>query len=110
VTRELAELLAALGHPHRIRIVQELRHGESDVNSLQDSLGISHSGVSQHLMVLRAHRIVSERRQGRHVIYRLRRPEMASWLLDATEFLEQEREAHELREAIRKTRRAWAVK
>jgi DNA-binding transcriptional ArsR family regulator len=110
VTRELAELLAPLGHPHRIRIIQELRDGESDVKSLQDSLGISHCGVSQHLMVLRAHRIVTERRQGRHVYYRLRRPEMASWLLDATEFLEQESEALELREAIRKTRRAWAVK
>jgi DNA-binding transcriptional ArsR family regulator len=110
VTRELADLLAALGHPHRIRIVQELRAGESDVKSLQESLGITHSGVSQHLMVLRAHRIVSERRQGRHVFYRLRRPEMASWLLEATEFLEQESEAMELRKAIRKTRRTWALK
>jgi DNA-binding transcriptional ArsR family regulator len=110
VTRELAELLAALGHPHRIRIIQELRDGESDVKSLQDSLGISHSGVSQHLMVLRAHRIVSERRQGRHVFYRLRQPGIASWLLDATEFLEQESEALELQEAIRKARRVWAAK
>ena len=110
VTRELAELLAALGHPHRIRIIEELRDGEYDVKSLQDSLGISHSGVSQHLMVLRAHRIVCERRQGRHVFYRLRQPGMASWLLEATEFLEQESEAQELQEAIRKTRRAWAAK
>src|ERR1700760_2545423 len=100
VTRGLATLLGALSHPQRIRIVEELRTGECDVKSLQDALGISHSGVSQHLMVLRAHRIVSERRQGRHVFYRLRRPEMASWLLDATEFLEQESEALELQEAI----------
>ncbi len=110
VTRELAELLAVLGHPHRIRIIEELRDGECDVNSLRDALGISHSGVSQHLMVLRAHRIVCERRQGRRVFYRLRHPAMASWLLDATEFLEQESEALELREAIRKARQAWAVK
>jgi DNA-binding transcriptional ArsR family regulator len=110
VTRELAELLAALGHPHRIRIIQELRDGERDVKSLQDSLDISHSGVSQHLMVLRAHRIVSERRQGRHVFYRLRQPEMASWLLGATKFLEQESEMLELRKAIRKARRTWAAK
>ena len=110
VTRELAELLAVLGHPHRIRIIEELRDGECDVTSLQDMLGISHSGVSQHLMLLRAHRIVYERRQGRHVYYRLRQPGMASWLLDATEFLEQEGEAQELQEAIRKTRRAWAAK
>ena len=110
VTRELADLLAVLGHPHRVRIIEELRDGECDVTSLQDTLGISHSGVSQHLMLLRAHGIVCERRQGRHVYYRLRRPAMASWLLDATEFLEQEGEALELREAIRKTRRAWAAK
>ncbi len=110
VTRELAELLAVLGHPHRIRIIEELRDGECDVKSLRDTLGISHSGVSQHLMLLRAHRIVSERREGRHVFYRLRHPEMASWLLDATGFLEPDSEAQELREAIRKTRLAWAAK
>ena len=109
VTRELAELLAVLGHPHRIRIIEELREGECAVASLRDTLGISHSGVSQHLMLLRAHRIVSERRQGRHVFYRLRQPEMASWLLGATEFLEQENEGQELRKAIKKVRRAWAA-
>jgi DNA-binding transcriptional ArsR family regulator len=109
VTRELAAFFAVLSHPHRIRIIEELRDGECDVKSLQDRLGIRHSGVSQHLMVLRAHRIVCERRQGRHVFYRLRQPGMASWLLDATEFLEQESEALVLREAIRKARRAWAV-
>lgn len=110
VTRELAAFLAVLSHPHRIRIIEELRDGECDVTSLQETLGISHSGVSQHLMVLRAHRIVCERRQGRHVYYRLRQPGMASWLLEGTEFLEDGSEAQELREAIRKTRRAWAVR
>lgn len=110
VTRELAELLSVLGHPHRIRIVEELRDSECDVTALRDRLGISHSGVSQHLMLLRAHGVVCERRQGRRVYYRLRRPGMAAWLLDATEFLEQVGEAQELGEAIRKTRRAWAAK
>ena len=62
------------------------------------------------MMLLRAHRVVCERRQGRHVYYRLRQPGMASWLLDATEFLEQESETLELREAIRKARQAWAAK
>ena len=110
VTKELAAFFAVLAHRHRIRIIEELRDGECDVKSLQDSLRIRHSGVSQHLMVLRAHRIVFERREGRHVFYRLREPAMASWLLEATEFLEQQRDALELQEAIRKTRLAWAVK
>jgi DNA-binding transcriptional ArsR family regulator len=109
VTRELSGFLAVLSHPHRIRIIEELRDGECDVNSLQTSLGISHSGVSQHLMLLRAHRLVAERRCGRQVFYRLRQPEIASWLMDATQFLEEESAvADELRKAIKKTRRVWA--
>lgn len=109
VTKELAELLGALSHPRRIRIIEELRDGEHDVNSLQDALGISHSGVSQHLMVLRASRLVSERREGRRVFYQLRQPEIAIWLLEATRFLEKgTAEADELRKAISKTRKEWA--
>ncbi len=109
VTKQLAEFLGVLSHPHRIRIVEELRDGEHDVNSLQEALGISHSGVSQHLMVLRANRLVSERREGRHVFYQLRQPDMARWLLNATGFLEQgSADAAELRKAIGKARKDWA--
>lgn len=109
VTKELAEFLGTLSHPRRIRIIEELRNGEHDVNGLQEALGISHSGVSQHLMVMRASRLVSERREGRHVFYQLRQPEIAAWLLDATRFLEKETvEANELRKAIGKTRKDWA--
>jgi DNA-binding transcriptional ArsR family regulator len=111
VTKELADFLAVLSHPHRIRIIEELRDGECDVSSLQAMLGISHSGVSQHLMVLRANRLVSERRDGHQVFYHLRQPEIASWLMEATQFLEKESAvAEKLREAIRKTRRALAAK
>lgn len=110
VSKQLAEVLGALSHPHRIRIIEELRNGEHDVNSLQLALGISHSGVSQHLMVLRANRLVSERREGRHVFYHLRQPGIAGWLLNATQFLQEgTAEADELREAIDKTRKEWAV-
>lgn len=109
VTKELAEFLGVLSHPHRIRIIEELRDGERDVNSLQQALEISHSGVSQHLMVLRANRLVAERRVGRRVFYQLRQPEIARWLLEATQFLVQgTAEADELRKAIGKTRKAWA--
>lgn len=109
VTKELADFLGVLSHPHRIRIIEELRDGEHDVNSLKEALGISHSGVSQHLMVLRANRLVSERRDGRHVFYHLRHPAIAKWLLDATEFLERGSvDATELRKAIGKARKDWA--
>lgn len=108
VANELADLLGVLAHPNRIRIIEELRDGERDVNSLQAALGISHSGVSQHLSLLRANRLVSERRQGRQVFYHLRQPELAAWLTEAMRFLEEESSvAEQMRKAIKKTRAAW---
>ena len=45
------------------------------------------------------------------MFYRLRQPEIAAWLMDATRFLEHESaEAAELRKAIDKTRKSWAAK
>lgn len=108
VANELADLLGVLAHPNRIRIIEELRDGERNVNSLQAALGISHSGVSQHLSLLRANRLVSERRQGRQVFYHLRQPELAAWLTEAMRFLEEESSvAEQMRKAIKKTRAAW---
>lgn len=111
VTRELADFLRVLSHPQRIRIIEELRDTERDVNALQEALGISHSGVSQHLMVLRSHRLVAERREGRRVFYHLLRPEIATWLMDGTRFLETDTAAAvELQKAIDKTRKGWSKK
>jgi DNA-binding transcriptional ArsR family regulator len=110
VSRELAELLGVLAHPHRLRIVEELRGGELDVGALKDILAISHSGVSQHLGVLRAHRLVVERREGRHVFYRLRYPELATWLLEGLTFLEIDAEAAQsLRHDVRRARAEWSA-
>lgn len=109
LTKEMAEFLGVLAHPHRVRIVQELRNGEMDVNGLQAILEISHSRVSQHLSVLRAHRIVVERRDGRHVFYRLVNAKLAHWLAEGLEFLQTE-SAHqsEVKEALRKSRSLWS--
>lgn len=85
--RELAEFLRAIAHPRRVQIIEELRRGERDVGALQKTLEIRYSGVSQHLMVLRANRIVAERREGRQVFYRLRLPQLAEWLIGGVDFL-----------------------
>ena len=109
VSRELAGLLGVLAHPHRLRIVEELRAGELDVGALKDLLGVSHSGVSQHLALLRAHRLVVERREGRHVFYRLRYPELAAWLVDGLTFIENDAEiSQQLRRDVRRARAEWS--
>lgn len=108
-SKQLSEVLKALAHPHRLQIVEDIGAGELDVNSLQATLGISHSAVSQHLALLRAHRIVAERRDGRFVFYRLRRPEMAAWLLEGLSFISEESaEAEQVRLAVDKARAVWS--
>jgi DNA-binding transcriptional ArsR family regulator len=109
IAKELAGLLGALAHPHRIRVIEELRDRELDVNSLQKILGISHSSVSQNLSILRAHRLVQERRDGRRVIYSLRQAALAPWLLGALDFLEADAAySEEVRGAVSTVREMWS--
>jgi DNA-binding transcriptional ArsR family regulator len=108
IAKELSHLLGALSHPHRIRIVEELRAAELDVNSIQQVLGISHSAVSQNLAVLRAHRLVRERREGRRVFYSLTHPALAAWLLDGITFLSSGvEESEQMRDAAQAVKAMW---
>jgi len=110
VSKELADLFGVLSNPHRVRIVEELRNGEVDVNGLQSAVGISHSGVSQHLSVMRAHHLVAERRDGRRVFYHLPQPELADWVLAGLNFVEREiAHSNEIRNAVEQARQLWAV-
>lgn len=106
ISRELAELFNVLSNPHRVQILAELREGEVDVNGLQSAMGISHSLVSQHLSVLRAHKLVIERRDGRHVYYHLAHPPLSGWILDGMEFV-QGRNDQEIRRAEEEVRQQW---
>ncbi|MBY0507622.1 MAG: metalloregulator ArsR/SmtB family transcription factor [Bryobacteraceae bacterium] len=109
VSKEMADLMGVLAHPHRIRIVQELSDRELDVNSLQAVLEVSHSRVSQHLSVLRSHRVVVERREGRYVFYRLVQPRIAQWLREGFEFLAAEIQMDgQIREAVAKSKPLWS--
>lgn len=106
---KLAEFLSAIAHPRRVQIVEELRSGETDVGSLQVKLGISHSNVSQHLAVLRTHRVVAERREGRHVFYRLCSSELAEWLVDGMRFVPEATELNEeVKNALRDAKLVWS--
>jgi DNA-binding transcriptional ArsR family regulator len=106
---ELSRVLGVLSHPARLQIIEELRGGERDVNSLMEALRIPHSGVSQHLSKLRAHHLVAERREGRHIYYRLRNPALAEWLVEGLKFaLGDVEHAEERVEAVEKARQLWS--
>jgi DNA-binding transcriptional ArsR family regulator len=111
IAKDLAEFFGVLSHPDRLRIVEELRGGELDVNALQALLGISHSRTSQNLAVLRMQRIVAERREGRHVYYRLLQPKLAAWILQGLQFLEAEMAgAEQRRTALAEVKQIWSRK
>ena len=78
--KEFASILQIFGHPDRIRIVEELAREEKDVKTLLGILKLPGPRVSQHLSLLRAYRIVDERRVGRHRLYRLLQPQLVSWM------------------------------
>ena len=106
VAKELAEIFKLISHPDRIRLIEELGGQEKDVNSLAESLALPNARVSQHLSLLRAHRIVEERRDGRHHFYRLVQPDLAEWIVDGLTFIEGRISAVD-RSKIRAAKRLW---
>ena len=69
--QSLADTFSALGDPTRVRILDALSHGELCVCDLAAVLGLSQSGVSHQLRLMRGMRLVRPRRDGRVVFYSL---------------------------------------
>ena len=108
VAKELSEIFKILAHPDRIRIIEELRIDEKDVNTLVETLELPGPRVSQHLSLMRAHRIVEERRDGRHHFYHLTQPEIANWIIEGLNFVEG-RMSGVSKSAIKSARQLWSV-
>jgi len=108
VAKELAEVFKAIAHPDRIRLIEELSAGERDVNTLVELLELPGPRVSQHLALLRLHRLVAERRDGRHHLYRLARPDIAQWIVEGLDFIEGRLEGPS-RSTIKTARRLWSA-
>jgi DNA-binding transcriptional ArsR family regulator len=69
-----AKLCKTFSDPMRLMIIQELREGEKPVGNLQSVLGIPQATVSRHLAILREKGVVSTRREGSNIYYRLTNP------------------------------------
>ena len=69
--RSLAQLLRLLCEETRLRILFTLAAGESDVTGLWGPMGLPQATVSHHLSFLRLANLVSTRREGKHIFYRL---------------------------------------
>jgi DNA-binding transcriptional ArsR family regulator len=69
--RRVAELFGSLANPTRAKIVHALQHHELCTCDLAAVVGVTESGVSQHLRILRTLHVVKSRRAGKFVYYSL---------------------------------------
>ena len=69
-----AEVLKALGQPTRLRIMEYLRDGERCVCEIFPAIGGQQSNISRHLAVLKQAGLVSDRREGVSIFYRVKDP------------------------------------
>lgn len=76
--RTLAGVFKSLSDPTRLRIVSLLSEREFCVGDLAAALEMEQSTISHQLRDMRAQRLVSFRREGQHVYYRLDDPHVRS--------------------------------
>ncbi|MBL9058622.1 MAG: metalloregulator ArsR/SmtB family transcription factor [Mangrovicoccus sp.] len=71
ILAEFAGVARAIGHAHRLELLEHLGQGERSVEALADRVGLSFANASQHLQQLRRAGLVANRREGKFVQYRL---------------------------------------
>ncbi|HZD73293.1 MAG TPA: metalloregulator ArsR/SmtB family transcription factor [Actinomycetota bacterium] len=78
-----ADVFAALAHPIRRQLLDQLATGPRSVKDLATPFATTRQAVSQHLRILLAAGLVQEHRQGRERVYQLRPQPLAEverWL------------------------------
>ena len=71
-----AEVCKSMANPTRLKIMNLLRAGEKSVEELKRRLGLPKANLSQRLGMLRQRGIVSTRRAGLNIYYKVTNPKM----------------------------------
>ncbi|MCV7278709.1 winged helix-turn-helix transcriptional regulator [Mycolicibacterium flavescens] len=84
-----ANLFKALAHPARIRILEILSASAhpTPVSTILAETELEPTLLSQHLAVLKRHRVVTAERTGNAVLYELAHPKVSELLVIARAFL-----------------------
>jgi len=81
--QEVANVLGTLGNQRRLMILCKLvEAGEMTVGALVEAIGLSQSALSQHLARMREESIVTFRRDGQTLWYRIADPRIARLMAD----------------------------
>lgn len=68
---QFAAVAKAAGHPLRLELLEQLAQGDRSVEVLADRTQVSIANASQHLQQMRRAGLVTARREGKFVFYRL---------------------------------------
>ena len=71
IYEHLAEVAQALGHAHRLELLEHLAQGPRSVEELSLRAHLAFANTSRHLQILRRARLVETQRRGKYVLYRL---------------------------------------
>jgi len=83
---KMSEILKALAHQARLRIVSGLKKDGCNVSEIQKNLGLPQSTISQHLRVLKQAGVIKGRRDGTKVCYTV----ISEWAKQIIEMMEEE--------------------
>src|SRR5215831_16403256 len=79
----LAQIAQAIGHAHRLALLEQLGQGERSVEDLAARTSLTLANTSRHLQLLRRAALVEGRRDGKRVYYRLAGDDVVVGLLGA---------------------------
>ena len=66
-----AKIIKSMAHPVRLMIVEILKTGEHSFSQIFDVFKLDKSTISKHLLVLKESGIISSRKNGTDMIYKL---------------------------------------
>src|SRR6201982_761694 len=79
----LAAIAHALGHAHRLELLEHLGQGARSVEDVAARTGLTVANTSRHLQLLRRAALVEGRRDGKRVFYRLAGDDVVVGMLSA---------------------------
>lgn len=74
INEQFARIAKALANPHRFELIDLLAQGERSVEELANEVALSVASASHHLQALRSAHLVTTRKEGLYVYYRLADP------------------------------------
>jgi ArsR family transcriptional regulator, lead/cadmium/zinc/bismuth-responsive transcriptional repressor len=86
----VAELFRAFSDTSRVMILSALLNNEKNVGALAELVGISESAISHHMRGLRQMRLVTARRNGKEVYYRVDDPHIIALFKQGVRHVQEE--------------------